>query len=140
MLSPNVYRTRAEAFQAFNWFSEVGEWEKNFPAWERQIIIYVGATAMYLIGKRLKKKYNLKNDVRESLYDECNHWARAVKAKNTKFMGGQMPNLADLAVYGVLCSIEGCDAFKDVLNNSKINNWYFSMKDAVENHKGAGIL
>lgn len=139
-LSPNVYRTQAEAFQAFNWFSDVGEWEKNFPTWERKLIIYVGASAMYLIGKRLKKKYNLKDDVRESLFDECNYWAKAVSAKNTMFMGGQVPNLADLAVYGVLSSIEGCDAFQDVLKSSKIKDWYFSMKDAVETHKGANLI
>lgn len=56
MLSPNVYRTWDEALQAFNWFSDVGEWERNFPSWERNMIIYVGASAMWMIGKRLKKK------------------------------------------------------------------------------------
>lgn len=75
-LSPNVYRTREEAFQAFNWFSEVGGWEQHFPSWERNLIIYVGASAMYLVGKRLRKRHNLKNDVRQSLYDECNLWVR----------------------------------------------------------------
>lgn len=56
-LSPNVYRSQTEALQAFNWFSEVGEWEKHFPTWERLLMIYVGAFAMWLIGKRLKKRY-----------------------------------------------------------------------------------
>lgn len=95
---------------------------------------------MYLIGKRLKRKYNLKDDVRESLFDACNYWAKSVREKNTMFMGGQVPNLADLAVYGVLCSIEGCDAFQDVLKSSKIKDWYFSMKNAVETHKGTSII
>jgi len=27
-------------------------------------------------------------------------------------MGGEVPNLADLAVFGVLSAIEGCQAFK----------------------------
>lgn len=139
-LSPNVYRTREEALQAFNWFSDVGEWEKHFPSWERYLIIYVGATAMYLIGKRLKKRHNLKDDVRMSLYDECNNWVRAINAKGTPFMGGQQPNLADLAVYGVLSSIEGCIAFKDLLDNSKISKWYVSMKDAVSHHQGAQFV
>ncbi|KFM64768.1 Prostaglandin E synthase 2, partial [Stegodyphus mimosarum] len=56
ILSPNIYRTYDEALQAFNYFSEVGEWEKNFSTLERLVVIYVGATAMYFIGKRLKKK------------------------------------------------------------------------------------
>lgn len=140
MLSPNVYRTKDEALQAFNWFSEVGEWEKNFPSWERNLIIYVGAGAMWLIGKRLKKRHNLKDDVRESLYDECNRWIKAVNAKGTKFMGGNKPNLADLAVYGVLSSIEGCTAFNDLRNKTKIDTWYLSMKEAVQNHEGANSI
>ncbi|XP_050508455.1 prostaglandin E synthase 2 [Diabrotica virgifera virgifera] len=136
-LSPNVYRTSEEALQSFNWFSEVGEWEANFPSWERYLMIYVGASAMWLIGKRLKKRHNLKDDVRQSLYDECNYWLRAVKSKGGQFMGGQTPNLADLAVYGVLSSIEGCLAFKDLLNNTKIGPWYFGMKQCISEHEGA---
>lgn len=104
------------------------------------MIIYVGAGAMWLIGKRLKKKYNLKEDVRQSLYDECNYWTRSIANKGTKFMGGEQPNLSDLAVFGVLSSIEGCTAFGDLLANSNIRGWYVAMKDAVGNHRGAGVL
>lgn len=95
---------------------------------------------MYFIGKRLKKRHNLKDDVRISLYDECNKWVHAVKAKGTPFMGGLQPNLADLAVFGVLNSIEGCIAFQDLLNNSKISTWYFSMKDVVHRHQGTQFV
>ncbi|KRT81447.1 hypothetical protein AMK59_5328, partial [Oryctes borbonicus] len=134
-LSPNVYRTREEAYQAFNWFSEAGNWDKLFPLWERYMMIYVGANAMWLIGKRLQKKYNLRDDVRQSLYEECDKWTKAVRDKGTPFLGGTQPNLADLSVYGILSSIEGCIAFKDLLLNSKINDWYYEMKNSVQNHK-----
>lgn len=139
-LSPNVYRTREEALQSFNWFSDVGEWEKNFPSWERNLIIYVGASAMYLIGKRLKKRHNLKEDVRESLYDECKKWVREVKHKGTPFLGGNQPNLADLSVYGILNSIEGCVAFKDLLEHTEIGKWYSAMKNTVSQHEGAKFI
>ncbi|CAH0546077.1 unnamed protein product [Brassicogethes aeneus] len=139
-LSPNVYRNKDEALQAFNWFSEVGEWEANFPSWERNLIVYVGAGAMWLIGKRLKRRHNLKDDVRQSLYDECNKWVRAVNKKGTAFMGGDAPNLADLAVFGVLNSIEGCIAFRDLQQNTKIDKWYSSMKEAVGNHEGSKFI
>lgn len=134
-LSPNVYRTPGEALQAFNWFSEVGEWEKNFPLWERLMVIYVGATAMYFIGKRLKKRHMLKDDVRTSLYDACNEWSKAVHGKGT-YMGGNNPNLADLAVYGVLSAIEGCATFQDLLQNTKIEPWYHRTKEVVQMHSG----
>lgn len=52
-------------------------------------------------------------------------------------MGGNEPNLADLAVYGVLSSIEGCSAFKDLMKSSKIKDWYLNMKDQVVKHGGA---
>ncbi|XP_049784550.1 prostaglandin E synthase 2 isoform X1 [Schistocerca cancellata] len=136
-LSPNVYRTREEAFQAFNWFSEVGEWDKLFPAWERFIMVYVGAVAMWIIGKRLKRRHNLKDDVRQSLYDECNFWIKTIKKQGTPFLGGSRPNLADLAVYGALTSIEGCNAFADLLANTKIGPWYSAMKESVQNHAGS---
>lgn len=55
-LSPNVYRTPTEAIQAFRWFSDVGEWEKNFALWEQLLIVYIGAISMWLISKRLKKR------------------------------------------------------------------------------------
>lgn len=70
----------------------------------------------------------LKDDVRQSLYEECNTWVTAVENSGGKFMGGDQPNLADLAVYGILSSIEGCLAFKDVRENTKINAWYNNMK------------
>lgn len=104
------------------------------------MIVNVGATAMWLIGKRLKKRYRLKDDVRHSLYDEANNWLRAIQARGTSFMGGSKPNLSDLAVYGVLKSIEGCDAFKDLLKHTKIDVWYNAMKEQVDTHSGSARL
>lgn len=74
----------------------------------------------------------LKNEVRHSLYDECNVWIKAVEQNGGKFMGGSKPNLADLAVYGVLSSIEGCMAFKDAQENTKINIWFNNMKMVLQ--------
>ena len=53
MLSPNVYRTPSEALQAFRWFNEVGDWDTHFALWERLLVIYVGALAMWIIGMKL---------------------------------------------------------------------------------------
>lgn len=77
-------------------------------------------------------RYMLKDDVRQSLYDECNVWVKAIEQNGGKFLGGNKPNLADLAVYGILSSIEGCMAFKDVRENTKIDTWYTSMKTVLQ--------
>nr|KAG5705774.1 hypothetical protein BaRGS_027433 [Batillaria attramentaria] len=86
-----------------------------------------------------KTWYNLKDDVRESLYEACSDWVKAV-GKKRMFMGGDQPNLADLSVYGVLNSIEGCQAFQDARNNTNIDVWYKRMQTAVKSHAGAHPL
>ncbi|XP_013413736.1 prostaglandin E synthase 2 [Lingula anatina] len=134
MISPNVYRTMPEAVQAFYQFAEWGNYDSAFGTWAKYVIIYVGASAMYVIGQRLRKKYKLKEDVRESLYDAANEWTSGLDGK--QFMGGDRPNLSDLAVYGVLRSMEGLDAFKDMCTNTKIGPWYEATKAAVDSHAG----
>lgn len=55
-LSPNIYRTPAEAIQSFRYFSKVGEWAQTFGNFEQAIIVYSGAAAMFFIGRMLKKR------------------------------------------------------------------------------------
>lgn len=83
-------------------------------------MVYGGAAAMYLISKRLKKRHNLSDDVRGEIYKACNSWMAELKKRKTMFLGGVEPNLADLAFYGALNSMEGCQAFDDILDNTSI--------------------
>lgn len=135
-LSPNVYRTAAESLETFRWFEEAGRWKQSFPAWECALMVYVGAAAMWAISKRLKARHNIKDDVRQSLYDAIDEWTTAVKKKGTMFLGGEQPNLADISVYGVLTSIEGCQAFQDLRNHTEISKWYDGVKDNIERKMG----
>lgn len=139
-LSPNAYRTLDESHRSFEHFSKVGHWEEYFPIWQRWIMINVGAVAMWWLGDSLKKKYMLKGDVRQSLYDEVNFWLRGIKARGGPFMGGQNPDLSDLAVYGILNSIEGLEAFNDTMANTKLGTWYNAMKEKVESHAGSALI
>ncbi|XP_048199686.1 prostaglandin E synthase 2 isoform X1 [Perognathus longimembris pacificus] len=93
LISPNVYRTPAEALASFDYIVREGK----FGAVEGAMAKYLGAAAMYLISKRLKSRHHLRDDVREDLYEAANKWVAAV-GKDRPFMGGQKPNLADLAV------------------------------------------
>lgn len=156
LISPNVYRDTSEALETFEWFSETGEWSEHFPKWERDMMVYVGAYAMWAISKRLKKRHNLSDDVRSHLYDACDKWAHEIKMKKSKFMGGKQPNLSDLSVFGVLSSMEGCQAFKDCLENTNIGilllfievydfwlivliftgEWFYNVKQHVMQNRG----
>jgi microsomal prostaglandin-E synthase 2 len=136
----------------FQWFSQVGDWERIFPWYQRWIIVYVGAIVMRAVAGRLKSKYNLHDDVRLSLYECAQRWVKAVGQKsflgrNSLSMfdtdrsirprpflvsGGSEPNLADLNVYGILTAIQGCQAFDDLMKNTDIQPWFERMKSIVE--------
>ncbi|VDN00882.1 unnamed protein product [Thelazia callipaeda] len=137
LIVPNVYRSWGECIQMFRWFSEAGQWEKLIPAWERYITIYVGAVAMYILSKKLRKKYD-DADVRQLLISACNEWLDALG--NSSFLGGQEPNLADLAFYGAMNSFIGSETFYELCNKTEINIWYERMRDTVNLRAGAGFL
>lgn len=52
IISPNVYRTPAEALASFDYIVKEG----NFGTVEGAMAKYVGAAAMYFISKRLKRR------------------------------------------------------------------------------------
>lgn len=133
-LSPNVYRTTGEALETFRWFEEAGGWKQAFPSWECALMVYGGAMAMWIISKRLKKRHNI-TDARQSLYKAADDWTAAVN-KRGRFLGGQEPNLADVAVYGVLSSIEGCQAFQDLTKHTDIGRWYEDTKHTIASRTG----
>lgn len=56
----------------------------NFSFTQRMSVKYVGATAMYFIGKKLKKKHNIK-DERAELYQAANEWVNALNGRD--FLG-----------------------------------------------------
>jgi microsomal prostaglandin-E synthase 2 len=147
-LSPNVYRTLDESLHTFETFSIVGEWDVHFPDWERVLVIYLGAFVMWIIGKRLKKRHGLKEDIRESLYDATREWLMFVKksghGNDPAFAGGMKPNLADLSVYGVYKSIDGTDAFSEILMHPRLGKsfkkWYTAMTEYVMTKRGSRDL
>uniref|UniRef100_J3LW66 Prostaglandin E synthase 2 n=1 Tax=Oryza brachyantha TaxID=4533 RepID=J3LW66_ORYBR len=124
VLSPNIYRTTSEALESFDYISKHG----NFSFTERFAVKYAGAAAMYMVSKKLKKKYNI-IDERASLYDAANTWMEALNGRD--FLGGSKPNLADLAVFGVLRPIRYLRAGKDMVEHTQIGEWYQRMEDEI---------
>jgi len=96
----NIYRTYEEAMEAFEYISDMNK----FSWWQRLSAKYGGAAAMFAVSKKLKQKYNITNE-REALYECGREWMEELNGK--PFHGGETPDLADLAVYGILTSIEG---------------------------------
>ncbi|XP_022769212.1 prostaglandin E synthase 2 [Durio zibethinus] len=124
VLSPNIYRTTSEALESFDYITTHG----NFSFTERLLAKYAGAAAMYFVSKKLKKKYNI-TDERAALYEAAETWVDALKGRH--YLGGSKPNLADLAVFGVLRPIRYLKSGKDMVEHTRIGEWYTRMENAV---------
>ncbi|XP_033850783.3 prostaglandin E synthase 2-like [Acipenser ruthenus] len=131
LISPNVYRTPTEALASFDYIVREGK----FGSFEGFCAKYLGAAAMFIISKRLKSRHELQSDVRQDLYKAVNDWVTAI-GKKRQFMGGTRPNLADLAVYGVLRVMEGLQAFDDMMAHTSVQPWYEHMERAIKQHQG----
>ncbi|CAA3020435.1 prostaglandin E synthase 2 [Olea europaea subsp. europaea] len=124
ILSPNIYRSTSEALESFDYITTHG----NFSFTERLTAKYAGAMAMYFVSKKLKKKHNI-TDERAALYEAAETWVDALKGR--EFLGGAKPNLADLAVYGVLRPIRYLKSGRDMVEHTTIGDWYTRMENAV---------
>ena len=92
---------------------------------------------MFGISKRLKKRHNIE-DERKAMKDACETWLKALGDR--KFMGGDKPNLADLALYGAINSFVGCSAFKDMRAETKIGVWYDDVHKQVIHKEGRSLI
>ncbi|KAK4779170.1 hypothetical protein SAY86_006698 [Trapa natans] len=126
VLSPNIYRNTSEALESFDYITSNG----NFSFTQRITVKYAGAAAMYFVSKNLKKKYNI-TDERQALYDAAETWVDALNGR--EFLGGSKPNLADLAVFGVLRPIRYLRSGKDMVERTRIGEWYMRMENTVGN-------
>ncbi|WCJ42078.1 Prostaglandin E synthase 2 [Euphorbia peplus] len=124
ILSPNIYRNASEALESFDYITSNG----SFGFAEKISVKYAGATAMYFVSKNLKKKYNI-TDERAALYEAAETWVDALDGR--QFLGGSKPNLADLAVFGVLRPIRYLRSGKDMVEHTRIGEWYTRMENSV---------
>lgn len=125
VITVNIYGTAKEAFQTFDYISATG----NFNWFEAESARVVGAVMMWGISNKLKKKYGIEGNLREELYTSASQWVDALGDR--RFMGGSEPNMADLAVFGVVKSVTGTDTFMDLMHNTAISKWYEQMMGEV---------
>jgi len=124
-ITVNIYRNAKESFQTFDYITEHG----NFGWVQRQAARVVGATMMWGLSNRLKKKYGIEGDVREALYAMAEEWVEGLG--DNPFMGGSSPSLADIEAFGVIRSVVGTDTFHDLQHNTRISGWYERMMKEI---------
>ncbi|XP_062854789.1 prostaglandin E synthase 2 [Trichomycterus rosablanca] len=125
LISPNVYRTPSEALASFDYIVREGK----FGRFEGVFAKYFGAAAMWIISKRIKR-----STVRLTV-ERHSGWQAIGIEENYGHIGGERPNLADLAVFGVLRVMEGLEAFDDMMENTKVKNWYRRMENHVHQNR-----
>ena len=128
VVTPNIYRTWSEAFRSFDYITERG----NFNFFERQAVRVSGAVSMYLIAHNvLKKRHGIK-DERAELYKDLETWMTEAVGDTQPFCGGASPNLADLAVFGVMRAVKTFETFEDATRRvPRAGEWYRRMEKEV---------
>jgi len=120
-----IYDSLPRSLSAFNYITKVGK----FSWFEKRMIKYSGALIMTMVAKKIKKRENI-NDPELFLNQKAKEWA--VGLNDRPFMGGDQPNGADLAVYGIFQSIANLPAAKIMRHNSIFDGWVEQMDNATK--------
>ena len=117
-----IYRTFPKALQAFNYITQVGKF-----SWiESRTVKYTGAFVMSMVAKKIQKRLEIQ-DPDQFLQTKISEWADGLAGK--LFMGGDQPNGADVAVYGISRVIAHLDAGKYFRANVKFLAWFDRMQE-----------
>lgn len=123
-LPPLIYRKLSDSLTAFDYITK----EEKFNWFEQRTIKYSGAVVMTLVAKKSAKSQGIQ-DPEQHLQNCLKDWTQALQGK--KFLGGDKPNAADLAVFGVLKSVETLPAFKWVEKNPAVRDWFHRVDKAA---------
>jgi len=125
-LPPLIYKTLPSSLKAFNYITKEGK----FSFFQRALIKYSGALVMMMVAKKKAKKNNIPDPALH--FENClNEWSEALGSH--PYIGGQNPNGADMAVFGILRSVHQLPAKKYMEDNQKVIDWYKKMETLVYN-------
>lgn len=79
------------------------------------------------------------DDERLAMREAFRNFLRA-KGPDRRFLGGDQPNLADLALYGSINSFAGCSTFIEMRKDTDIGVWFDEMQNVVQSHQGSNLL
>ncbi len=116
-----IYGSISESLKSFNYITKVGKF-----SWiEKMTIKYSGAFIMTLVAKKIRKRENIQNpDL--FLRQKTREWTDGLSGRH--FMGGDSPNGADLAVYGITQSVAGLKAGELFKENQTYADWMRRME------------
>lgn len=122
MMYPNITRSYAECKLALAYADDA------FAPLPAFLVKHVGAAGMSLAHGKIKAKYGI-DDERASLLERLALWEDELQGRD--FRGGAKPDLADVAVYGVLNAVAGLPARDDVVAASPAVGAWLDRVDAA---------
>ena len=134
LLYPNICGTLGDSYDAFSYVKNVD----SFTGGQKFSIQMLGSLAMYFAASRVKSKRNItdeKKALKEAL-DQFEH--DGLDDGKLSFCSGvSTPDLGDLAMFGVLYSVNGLQAHTDSiqLRGGAVKEWYDRMHLAVMGDK-----
>lgn len=127
LMFPNICRNLRESLQAFSYVRDV----PSFTPAERWINYALGGVAMSFAAPKIKAKYGI-DDERAALRAALEDWG--ARLGGSAFHGGdEAPDLADLAVYGVVRSVHHTDTYRELLESgpAPFREWFARVHEAV---------
>jgi microsomal prostaglandin-E synthase 2 len=123
---PVIYDSLPNALKSFDYITKIGK----FSWFEKRMIKYSGAFIMTLVAKKIKKRESIENP-EAFLRQMTAEWAEGLKGDF--FMGGRVPNGADLAVFGITQVVSDLKAGKIFRENKAYDAWMDHMEEALQN-------
>ena len=123
LLYPNICGTLSDSYDAFSYVKSVD----SFTGGQKLSIQFLGSLAMYFAASKVKSKRNITDEKKalEEALDRFEHEGLD-DGKLTFCSGLSTPDLGDLAVFGVLYSVNGLKAHTDSiqLRGGAVKEWY----------------
>jgi len=123
ILYPNICRSISESYQAFGYVQHV----ESFSSIQKFLVRNIGSFAMSMAASKIKSKRNI-TDEREAIHEAISTWEKEGLDDGMKMYcsGNVVPNLGDIAVFGVLHSIDGLDTHDEIVKRrgGTVQEWY----------------
>ncbi len=116
-LPPVIYQNIPDALKAFDYITQEGK----FSWFQQRTIKYSGALVMKLVAKKSAKSQGIAHP-QAHLTSCLKKWGEAIGTG--PFLGGETPNGADLAVFGILKSIQNMPAFDLIAQQPQVLKWF----------------
>ena len=114
-----IYRTFGSSFRALEYVNNI----ENFSRKDKLVNKYLGGFVMKMVGRSRAKLFE--QPPRENLKTQLDTMSGGFKGD---FFGGQKPNGADFANYGILRSMQGLDGFDILEAHPDAFSWYNRMQ------------